>query len=246
MNINNTYIRNTTIINNRVNNYNYNYAHNVNAVTVASHNNFVNGQAINRSANHLTEASLRGAQVKTRADFTPTRQSFTGPTGARSHIATPSAAIQNRAVMARTTPAAAASHLPVRTLASSNAQPGRGGLNSGNAGSARAQVIGRTAQTGAAANSNRPSFSQNVQGAQRNAQQSSNGPLTNNQPGQGMSSRQRETSLDKPQSHMRNAQEGSAVTRGANSPTNMGNARNAPAQSTSTDRGRASAGSNTS
>ena len=43
--------------------FNYAYAHNTHAVTTASHNAFVNGQAINRGAQHLTEASLRGAQV---------------------------------------------------------------------------------------------------------------------------------------------------------------------------------------
>ena len=66
VNFNNTRFRSTTIINNR--NFNYGYAHNTRAVTVASHNNFVNGQAVNRGAYHVTESSLRGAQVVVRVN----------------------------------------------------------------------------------------------------------------------------------------------------------------------------------
>src|SRR6266705_4136406 len=185
VNFNNTFIRNTTIINNRSSNFNYAYAHNTRAVTVASHNNFVNGQAINRGAFHVTEASLRGAQVSNRANFSPNRQSYFGAAGMHGNIARPSAAIQNRPVMSRTLLAAAA-HMPVRTF-SGNSQGGRGAFNNGNFGGTRAPVMGRTAETGAAANRNRPSF---AQGGQPNA---------------AGSSRQRELSNDKPQSHMRNA-----------------------------------------
>src|SRR5438876_3897175 len=185
VNFNNTHVRNTTVINNRANNFNYAYAHNTRAVTVASRNNFVNGQAINRGAFHVTEASLRGAQVSNRANFSPNRQSYFGAAGLHGNIARPSSAIQNRPVMARTSPAAAA-HMPVRTF-SGNSQGGRGAPNNGNLGGTRAPVMGRTAETGAAANRNRPSF---AQGGQPNA---------------AGSSRQRELSSDKPQSHMRNA-----------------------------------------
>src|SRR5262249_32260149 len=108
VNINNTFIRNTTIIHKR-NNFNYAYAHNARAVTVASRNNFVNGQAINRGAFHVTDASLRGAQVTNRTGFSPNHQSFFGSSGVGNHIARPSASIQNRPVMARTAPAAVAS-----------------------------------------------------------------------------------------------------------------------------------------
>jgi len=222
VNFNNTYIRNTTIINNRTNNFNYAYAHNTRAVTVASRNNFVNGQAINRGAYHVTEASLRGAQVSNRANFSPNRQSYFGAAGLRGNIARPSSAIQNRPVMARTSPAAAA-HMPVRTF-SGNSQGRRGAFNNGNFGGARAPVMGRAAETGAAANRNRPSF---AQGGQPNA---------------AGSSRQRELSNDKPQWHMRNAPADSRSNGGARGQTDAGNGRNWSAQGSTTDRGRAPSG----
>ena len=103
-------IRNTTVLNSR-NFNNYAYSHNTRAVTAASRTQFVGGQSINRGANHITEASLRGAQVMNRNSFTPTRASSFGAAhmNARS---TPSASVQNRSVMARTAPSAAASHQP--------------------------------------------------------------------------------------------------------------------------------------
>ena len=98
-------------------NFNYAYAHNIHAVTTASHNTFVNGQAVNRGAQHLTEASLHGAQVNTRGvQATPARSSYLGASNMNGHVATPSSAIQNRSVTARTAPAAGASHSPVHTI----------------------------------------------------------------------------------------------------------------------------------
>jgi len=154
INFNNTRFTNATFINNRGANFNYAYAHNARAVTVASRTNFVNGQAINRGAFRVNEATLRGAQVTNRAGFTPTRQSFAGAAAVRGNIARPPSAVQNRAVMARTSPAPGAANLPVRKVAGANSQAGRGGFN-GNAGS-RGPVMGRTAETGAAATRNRP------------------------------------------------------------------------------------------
>jgi hypothetical protein len=158
ININNTRITNATIINNRGANFNYAYARNTRAVTVASRNNFVSGQAINRGAFRVNEAALRSAQVTNRTGFTPTRQSFAGVAASRGNIARPPSAVQNRAVMARTSPAPGAANLPVRNVAGANSQAGRGGFNR-NAGS-RGPVMGRTAGTGAAANSNRPPSAQ--------------------------------------------------------------------------------------
>src|SRR6266700_4207667 len=63
INVHNTFIRNTNIFNTNVRNFNYVHARNLNAVTVANRNAFVNGQAINRGATHISAASLRGAQV---------------------------------------------------------------------------------------------------------------------------------------------------------------------------------------
>src|SRR6266404_2981063 len=158
INFNNTRFRNSTFVNYRGGNFNYAYAHNTRAVTVASRNNFVNGQAINRGAFHVNEAALRSAQVTNCTGFTPTRQSFVGVAASRGNIARPPSAVQNRLVMARTSPAAGASHLPVRNFGGANHQAGRGGIN-GTAGS-RGPAMGRAAETGAAANRNRPPAAQ--------------------------------------------------------------------------------------
>jgi len=123
INVHNTFIRNTTVINNR--NFNYANAHNVRAVTTTSRNGFVNGQAVNRGAAHLTATSLRGAQVTSSAGLSPTRQSFMGSASARGHISTPPSSVQNRSVMARTAPAHAASNIPVHTMNTSTLTSGR-------------------------------------------------------------------------------------------------------------------------
>ena len=128
VNVHNTYIRNTNVINaHNFNHNNYQYARNTRAVTTASHGAFVNGQPINRGANHLTAASLRNAQVTTGVHASPTRTSFMGQSAMRGNVVTPSASIQNRSVVARSTPAAAASHLPVRTINSAGPSGGRNG-----------------------------------------------------------------------------------------------------------------------
>jgi hypothetical protein len=178
VNFANTRFHNSNFLNGRGGNFNYAYAHNVRAVTVASRNNFVNGQAINRGAFRMNEAALRGAQVSNRAGLSPTRQSYFGAAATRGNIARPSSAIQNRPVVARTSPAAGASHLPVRTFGAGNSQAGRGGFNS-------APAMGRAAQTNAAAIRNRPPFAQSGQGS------ASGSP--------------RQLSNDRPQSHLRNA-----------------------------------------
>jgi hypothetical protein len=118
INIHNTFIRNVNSINNV--NHNYAYAHNPRAVTTTSQHAFVNGQLVNRGATRLTAANLRGAQVTNHLALTPTRQSFTGAANAHVRVATPPASVQNRAVIARTAPAAGASHMPVRTISSNN------------------------------------------------------------------------------------------------------------------------------
>ncbi len=112
INIHNTVIRNTTVINNR--NFNYSYAHNTRAVTAASRNTFVNGERVNRGAAHITEASLRNTHITNGAGFSPTRSSFTGASRT-GNVARPSASVQNRAVVARNTPAPGASHAPVNS-----------------------------------------------------------------------------------------------------------------------------------
>ncbi len=121
INVHNTVIRNTTVLN-ASRNFNYAYSHNTRAVTAASRNTFVGGQSINRGANHITEASLRGAQVMNRNSFTPTRASSFGAAHMTAR-STPSAAVQKRAVMARTAPAAAASRQPVQRMNTATSPP---------------------------------------------------------------------------------------------------------------------------
>ncbi len=123
INVHNTYIHNTNI--NSTNHFNYAYAHNTRAVTVASHEAFANGQAINRGAAHVNEATLRSAHVTGGVNATPTRASYFGAAGNNGHVATPSSAVQNRSVMARSVPAAGASHLPVRTMNNASLGSGR-------------------------------------------------------------------------------------------------------------------------
>jgi len=124
INIRNTTIRNVSVLNGGAHNFNYAYAHNSNAVTATSRNAFVGGQAINRGAAHVTEASLRGAEVSNRTSFAPTRQSAFGAANTTAR-ATPPASVQNRSVMARTAPAAGAGNMPVRTVNTSNLSAGR-------------------------------------------------------------------------------------------------------------------------
>jgi hypothetical protein len=124
VNVHNTVIRNTSIIRN-TNHFNYSYSHNTHAVTAASRSSFTGGQAINRGAAHINEASLRGAQVRNGAGFSPTRQSALGAASARGNVSRPPSSVENRSVMARTSPAAGASHLPVRTVNTNGFTAGR-------------------------------------------------------------------------------------------------------------------------
>jgi hypothetical protein len=237
VNIHNTFIRNTNVFNGR-GNFNYAYARNARAVTVSSRGNFVGGHAINRGAFRVTDAGLRGARVTNRANFSPTRQSYMGANAFRGNVSRPSTAVQNRYVVARNTPSARASNMPVRTFGNGNNSFGRGGMN-GRLNNNR-PAMGRAAQMNAAANnnrtgnggfrsdSNRPSSGQNNSGTQNRGQfNGGRGGFDNNQAG--MTARQRELAQDKPQSHMRTAPD-------------SGNGRSWSAQGNTTDRGRAPAG----
>src|SRR5208283_5392626 len=148
VNVHNTFIRNTNVISGRGNaNFNYRYAHNANAVTAASHSAFVNGQAINRGATHLSASALRGAKVTNGVNASPTRASYLGVSNSHGRVATPSASVQNRSVMARTAPAASASHLPARTMNNSALRPGNSTMAS----------TARSAGTSSGLNANRQS-----------------------------------------------------------------------------------------
>ena len=220
VNITNTRINNVNVLNNsNHNNFNYAYAHNVRAVTAASRSTFVNGQAINRGSMRVTEASLRGAQVTNRANFTPTHASFTGTANARSHVATPPASVANRSVMARTAPGAAASHIPVRTM------------------DTRALSAGHVANGSVSGGTNRGGSNAGF-GARNGAGTSPNSGA--------ISSRQRELSNNRPPSATAGGGvNGRASVNGnasSNRPTNNGASRNWSAQGNATDRGRAPQG----
>jgi hypothetical protein len=229
VNITNTRITNVNVLNSsNQSNFNYAYAHNVRAVTAASRSAFVNGQAINRGSMRVTEASLRGAQVTNRADFTPTHASFTGAANARSHVATPPSSVANRSVIARTAPAAAASHIPVRTMDTRALSTGRAANGAVNGGTNRgANNVGFGARN-SAGNSAAPNA-----GAGR---ETNSGPT---------SSRQRELSNNRPPSASAGAGvSGRALVNGnatANRPES-GGSRNWSAQGNVTDRGRAPQG----
>ncbi len=131
INVRNTFIRNVNVIHNS-GNFNYAFAHNTRAVTATSRSAFTGGQAINRGAAHVTEASLRGAQVTNNLGVSPSRQSALGAANARGNVARPSSSIENRSVMARTTPGSGASHIPVRTMNTTGLSAGHPGNFSGN------------------------------------------------------------------------------------------------------------------
>lgn len=115
---------------NNFRNFNYRYARNSNAVTTASHNAFVNGERINRNNTHLSAGSLRNARVAGGINASPNRSSVFGASNTHGgRVATPSSSVQNRSVVARSTPAAAASHMPVRTMNSGSFSANRGGNN---------------------------------------------------------------------------------------------------------------------
>jgi hypothetical protein len=217
VNITNTRINNVNGLNSANRNFNYRYAHESRAVTAASRNTFVNGQAVNRGSMRVTQASLRGAQVTNRADFTPTHSSYTGAANARGRVSTPPASVANRSVVARTAPAAAASHIPVRTMNTQGLTAGGRGNASANASANRPGAFGGRNNTGG-----------NNAGGNNGA----------------MSQRQRELSNNRPPSanagiNGRASVNGNAGT-SANRPAN--GARNWAAQGNATDRGRSPQG----
>jgi hypothetical protein len=218
VNITNTHITNVNVLNNfNGERFNYRYAHDVRAVTAASRGAFVNGQAINRGSVRVTEASLRGARVTTGAAVTPTRASFTGEANARGRISTPPSSVSDRSVMARTAPAAAASHIPVRTMNTQGMSAGRAGNASANAGANRPGVFGGRNGAG-----NAPSANNRM------------GRETNNNPA--MSPRQQDLSNNRPPSASVNGRSNVSPNQPANG------TRNWSAQGNATDRGRAPQG----
>ena len=230
INVHNTFISNVNVFNTNIRNINFVNAHNVNAVTVANRNTFVNGQAINRGAVHLTPAALRGAQVTNSVGLKPTQHSSLGAVNARSHVATPPSAVQNRAVIARTAPAQAASHMPVRTVNSNRLTTGRVGnapVNSAGNHPANGAMSQRTLTPNAPAH-NMPAI---------------NGRSGNTPNNSGISPRQRELSQNRPPSAIPNSNRTPGTVMSNNAPQRAGNSPRAwEAQGNTTDRGRAPAG----
>jgi hypothetical protein len=224
----NTFISNRNVFNTNIHNVNFVNAHNVNAVTVANHNAFVNGQAINRGATHLTAASLKGAQVTNSVGLKPTPRSSLGAVNMNSHVARPSVAVQNRSVMARTTPAQAASHFPVRTVNS------------------RGLTAGRVGNSPVNSSSNRPAMGAgNQRAGTANAPAAINGHSGNSPNTSGMTSRQRELSQSRPPSAATNSARTPNATMNNNSPQQRAGSsgpRTWAAQGNTTDRGRAPTG----
>lgn len=132
INVRNTYIRNVSIVHN-TNYNNFRFAHDTRAVTATSRSGFAGGQAVNRGAAHITEASLRGAQVTHNLGVTPSRSSAYGAANLKGSVARPSGSIQNRSVMARTTPGSAAVGAHVQTMNTRGLTAGRYGSASANA-----------------------------------------------------------------------------------------------------------------
>src|SRR6266852_3652191 len=253
INVRNTFIRNTNVFNTNIRNVNFVNSHNVNAVTVANRNTFMNGQAINRGATHLTPASLRGAQVTNSVGIRPTQHSALGSVNVRSNAARPPASVQNRAVIARTTPAQGASQMRVHTVNSASLSSGRTGnapVNSTNQRAATQQNM-PTHNTpsinnrpgNAPASNNRPGNTPAMNSRPANAPAMNSRP--SNAPGtsQMTSPRQRELSQNRPPSAMTNSNRTSASVMGNTTSQRAGNSpRSWEAQGNATDRGRGPAG----
>ena len=125
INVRNTFFRGGFVAERERNFNRFAFAHNTRAVTVTSRASFTRGERINRGTFHVTEASLRNAQVSNRVGFSPTRQSSFGAANLRAGVSHPPTRVENRAVVARTSPGAGASHMNVRTMNTNSLRAGR-------------------------------------------------------------------------------------------------------------------------
>jgi hypothetical protein len=144
----NTFIRNRNVFNTNIRNVNFVNARNANAVTVANRNTFVNGQAIHGSSTRVTAASLKGAQVSNSpgAGLKPGSSSSLGAANINSRAARPSSSVQNRSVVARTSPAQGASHDAVRTMNTRTLTAAHVGNSPSNGASNRTAASGAASQ----------------------------------------------------------------------------------------------------
>jgi hypothetical protein len=226
----NTFIRNRNVFNTNIRNINFVNAHNVRAVTAVDRKAFVNGQAVNRGGVHLTPAALKNARVSNSVGIKPTQHSALGSVNVRSHVATPPASVQSRAVVARTAPAQAASHTPIHTV---NTR----GLTAGRVGNAPVNSPANRPANGAM---NQRSATANVPAHNAPAM---NGRPTNSPNTSAVSPRQRELSQNRPPSAMPNSGRTPNTAVGNTGSQRPGNSpRTWEAQGNATDRGRAPAG----
>ncbi|HYY72998.1 MAG TPA: DUF6600 domain-containing protein [Candidatus Bathyarchaeia archaeon] len=223
INVHNTFIRNVNVLNNR--NFNFVNAHNLRAVTTTSRNNFTNGGRINRGGQHLTQAGLNGARATNSVGIRPTQHSTLGASNFNSHVARPPAGVQGRAVMARTAPAAAASHSPVRSMNGATTAGRFANPHVNGAAGANAQV----GNSGAHNN-------------MRTRGQFENRPGNNAPANSGVTARQREIAQNRPPSARSETRQSMNGAAGNNSAQRAGNGRTWEAQSNATDRGRAPQG----
>lgn len=222
INVRNTFIRNVNVIHNtNIRNVNFVNSHNPRAVTTATRNAFTNGQRINRGAMHLPAGALNGAKVTNSVGLKPTQHSSLGMANVKSNIARPPAAVQSRAVVARTAPAPGATHSPVRTMNGSATTAGRFGNSPANG---TARVNGQFSNSGAGGNAR------------------ANGRVENSPANSGMTPRQRELSQNRPPSAMPNSNRSTSNMINNGQQRSGNNSRTWEAQGNSTDRGRAPQG----
>jgi hypothetical protein len=226
INVHNTFIRNVNVLNNR--NFDFVNAHNLRAVTTTSRTGFMNGQRVNRGGQRITQASLNGARVTNSVGIRPTQHSSLGTSNFSGHVARPSNAIQNRAVMARTAPAQGASRQPVRTM--------NGATTAGRFGNPH--VNGAAGANGQVGNSG-------VHGNMKTNGQFENRPgnaQANSGANSEMTARQRQIAQNRPPSARSEANRPMNGAARNNSAQRPGNGRAWEAQGNATDRGRAPQG----
>jgi hypothetical protein len=133
VNITNTRVVNVTQVTNVYNNYsrnvnvtnNYTYAHNTTAVTAVSTDTFVNGQAADRGAVRLRSEEIEHPHVMQNAPLQPTERSYLGSAAAPG--AAPPAALANRRVVTKMTPALPATPTGNQPLANRSTVGQQGG-----------------------------------------------------------------------------------------------------------------------
>jgi hypothetical protein len=187
INVSNTHITNTTISNSH---FNYAYAHNTNAVTAASRNAFTNGERVNRGSARVSASALQNARVSSNLSVAPTRASYTGATSLNAHVATPSAAVQNRSVVTRATPSTAA-HSAIVSASRGTASSGtRNWAAQGNTtdrgvaplGAGHSSIGGNSTQTARVAQNDRPQWARAGATNSATARTASNAATNYNRP----------------------------------------------------------------